>query len=61
MSDCQNVNNINGSEAQCLFVQTNENCQDSDGYLNYVEILYCDFNGQPYEALGTIHKLREQK
>eukprot|EP00092_Neocalanus_flemingeri_P035003 GFUD01038087.1.p1 GENE.GFUD01038087.1~~GFUD01038087.1.p1 ORF type:complete len:573 (+),score=74.19 GFUD01038087.1:326-2044(+) len=28
---------------RCYFVQNNDNCQDVDGFINYVSILYCTF------------------
>lgn len=43
-ADCKEVHQFNDSWAKCEFVKNNSNCQDSDGYLNYVEILYCDFS-----------------
>ena len=42
---CKQVNFINDTLAQCDFVKHNDYCQDADGYLNYVEILYCNFAG----------------
>ena len=43
--ECKHVHDFNGTLAQCGFVQNNEHCNDTDGYFNYVEILYCDFGG----------------
>ena len=50
--DCQYVHHIANSE-KCQFVQNNSNCQDSDGYVNYVQVLYCDFGvDKAYLAIG---------
>ena len=46
IEECKHVHDFNGTQAQCDFVQNNENCNDTDGYFNYVEILYCDFAGE---------------
>ena len=54
---CQYVNSIVGSQSQCEFVQQNEDCQDSDGYLNYVEIIYCDFVDETYILPITLYAL----
>merc|ERR1712223_1042998 len=32
----------------------NTECQDVDGYLNYVEILYCQFGGEPQMAIAAM-------
>jgi len=48
--DCNHVRDLNYSQ-QCDFVQNNEECSESDGYLNYVEILYCQFGGNPQMAI----------
>jgi hypothetical protein len=45
IEECKHVHDFNGTLAQCDFVQNNEHCNDTDGYFNYVEILYCDFGG----------------
>ena len=45
IEECKHVHDFNGTIAQCDFVQNNEHCNDTDGYFNYVEILYCDFGG----------------
>lgn len=42
----QAVHNVSGSGAQCDFVRNNSNCQDYEGYINYIEVLYCQFQGQ---------------
>ena len=52
--ECSHVHEINGTQAQCDFVKTNDLCQDSEGYFNYVEILYCTFGGgfEPYLGIA---------
>ena len=50
--DCGYVNNIQNISEKCAFVQNNTECQDVDGYINYVETLYCKFEGD--EAGGII-------
>ena len=54
VEECKHVHDFNGTQAKCDFVQNNEHCNDTDGYLNYVEILYCDFDGsEAYLAIFT--------
>ncbi len=48
--DCKYVHHFNTSIEQCNFVVNNSNCQDASGFLNYVTVLYCDFQDQ--EVLG---------
>ena len=50
--DCNAVHNVTGGQAQCDFVRNNTNCQDVSGYINYVQVLYCDFKAE--EAGGII-------
>lgn len=43
--DCSLVRNHEWNATQrCFFVEHNDNCQDVDGFINYVEILYCTFS-----------------
>ena len=46
------MNNYTTAAEKCAFVQNNSNCQDVAGYVNYVQTLYCDFEG--YEAGGLV-------
>ena len=43
--ECGYVNQYTNFTEKCLFVQNNTECQDTDGYINYVETLYCTFEG----------------
>jgi len=38
---CSNVNHFDDWEDKCYFVQHNDNCQDVDGFVNYVSVIYC--------------------
>ena len=38
---CQDVNLLNSSAAQCEFVRTVADCADTDGLLSYVHLTYC--------------------
>ena len=51
--DCNHVRTLNYTD-QCGFVMNNTECQDVDGYLNYVEILYCQFGGEPQMAIAAM-------
>jgi len=47
--DCSQVRNHEWNHTQrCFFVQHNDNCQDVDGFINYVEILYCSFSSSTF-------------
>ena len=50
-TNCQFVHNVNLSD-KCDFVRNNSDCQDSDGFVNYVEVLYCEFGAE--KAYGAI-------
>ena len=50
--DCKFVNNFTNAAEKCAFVKNNTECQDVDGYINYVQTLYCNFEGD--EAGGLI-------
>lgn len=52
--DCKHVHDINGTSAKCDFVKNNSHCQESEGVFNYVQVLYCDFEGTGlnYVAVG---------
>ena len=43
--DCKFVNNFTSAVQKCDFVKNNTECQDVDGYINYVQTLYCNFEG----------------
>ena len=49
--ECGYVNHYTNSTDKCLFVQNNTECQDTDGYINYVETLYCKFEGEEWEGI----------
>ena len=49
--ECGYVNHYTNNTEKCLFVQNNTECQDSDGYINYVETLYCTFEGKEWEGI----------
>ena len=49
-AECGAVNQYHNASDKCTFVQNNTECQDTDGYINYVQTLYCSFEG--YEAGG---------
>ena len=58
--DCNFVNNITNDAEKCDFVKNNTECQDVLGYINYVQTLYCDFEGGIAGgiilfALGVLH------
>jgi len=38
---CSNVNHFSDWADKCYFVQNNDNCQDVDGFINYVSVIYC--------------------
>lgn len=46
IEECKFVHHLNTSDAQCEFVKQNLNCQDVGGFINYIQVLYCDFPGQ---------------
>ena len=48
--DCKFVHHFNTSREQCDFVVNNTDCQEARGFLNYVTVLYCNFQDQ--EPLG---------
>ena len=49
--ECGYVNHCTNNTEKCLFVQNNTDCQESDGYINYVETLYCTFEGKEWEGI----------
>ena len=51
-AECGEVNNFTTVLEKCDFVKNNSECQDVDGYINYVETLYCTFGAN--EAGGII-------
>ena len=48
--DCSQVNDHPWSE-KCDFVSQNDQCQDVDGFINYISLIYCTF-GQVTETHG---------
>lgn len=49
--ECGYVNHIQDGAEKCAFVQNNSECQDVDGYINYVETLFCKFEGDEGGAI----------
>ena len=48
--DCKFVHHFNTSQERCDFVVNNTDCQEASGFLNYVTVLYCNFEDE--EPLG---------
>ena len=42
--DCTYVHHYNSSQAKCDFVKNNALCNETEGYVNYVLVIYCDFD-----------------
>ena len=50
----QSCNSVHSYTNQCEFVRNNSNCQDYSGYINYVEVLYCNFDGDAGSRSGAL-------
>ncbi|XP_050370467.1 cation/calcium exchanger 1-like [Argentina anserina] len=46
---CSNLHEYSDSEAKCLYVKTQIGCR-ADGYLNYLQLFYCNFGKFPIVA-----------
>ncbi|XP_041456331.1 mitochondrial sodium/calcium exchanger protein-like isoform X2 [Lytechinus variegatus] len=42
---CGDYHTFNSSAKKCEFIQTNGDCQNSDGFINYLQVIYCSFPG----------------
>ncbi|XP_063967742.1 mitochondrial sodium/calcium exchanger protein-like isoform X3 [Lytechinus pictus] len=42
---CGDYHTLNSSAKKCEFIQTNGDCQNSDGFINYLQVVYCSFPG----------------
>ncbi len=41
LSQCSSVHNVKGNMTQCKFVQTVDSCKNEDGFIVYLEFIYC--------------------
>ncbi|XP_030847023.1 mitochondrial sodium/calcium exchanger protein [Strongylocentrotus purpuratus] len=40
---CEDYHKLNSSAEKCDFIRTADDCQNSDGFINYLKVIYCSF------------------
>ncbi|XP_077861556.1 mitochondrial sodium/calcium exchanger protein-like, partial [Saccoglossus kowalevskii] len=48
---CDGIDSVNYT-ARCEFIKSNDDCQNFDGFINYLQFIYCAFADN--EAMSTI-------
>ncbi|XP_071479928.1 mitochondrial sodium/calcium exchanger protein-like [Diadema antillarum] len=42
-TQCGHYHDLNSSEAKCAFIKSQEECANDDGFINYLQVIYCVF------------------